>query len=43
MASLDAIAQARDQSAIDPLLDALIGGNPLNRPVIASLLLRLSE
>lgn len=43
MASLDAIASSRDQEAIDSLLEALVKGNPLNRPVIASLLLRLSE
>lgn len=43
LASLDTIASLRDQEAIDPVLDALIGGNPLNRPILASLLLRLSE
>lgn len=43
LAALDTIATSRDQGAIDALLEALIGGNPLNRPVIASLLLRLSE
>lgn len=43
LAALDCLVNTRDHAAIDAILDALIGGNPLNRPVLASLLLRLSE
>lgn len=43
LAALDCLVALRDQAAIDAILEALKGGNPLNRPVLASLLLRLSE
>ncbi|MCX6994456.1 MAG: HEAT repeat domain-containing protein [Chlamydiae bacterium] len=43
LSALDSVAGMRDKEAIDFVLAALIEGNPLNRPVLASLLLRLSE
>ncbi|MEI6531849.1 MAG: HEAT repeat domain-containing protein, partial [Chlamydiota bacterium] len=43
LSALDSVALMRDHEAIDFVLAALIDGNPLNRPVLASLLLRLSE